>query len=185
MQMELVGERNVCETIARLAPHGLTPAGPRQHRLNGARSKGRQFPNSERVPSMLSFNEATLHWLWKETMNRLDIYRRRVDEGKDLDAAREFCQYVLWSQLVKLFKEHPAPEPLKVDGALLEWTAQELQRTVQDRWRREDHKPQVHQTKLEAINEKLDLIAGRLAQLDGLDGQSGHNRAACTNRKKC
>jgi len=107
---------------------------------------------------------ANLHWLYRETMNRLDLHARRVAEGRDLQAAKEFASYVTFSGLVKLFKAFPQPEPLKVDGYLLEHAAKELTYLVTERYRTNNTQAQIGMTELEKINHKLELIAGHMAR---------------------
>jgi hypothetical protein len=111
---------------------------------------------------------ATYHWLWKETINKIDSFRKRVQEGKDLDAAREFCAFVLWSGIIKILKPHDNTGVLKIDSAFLEWSAEELQREVQERWRTGRNIQTVQITELQRIHDKLDVIAGRIAQMPTL-----------------
>jgi len=112
------------------------------------------------LPDVVSMNR-----LWRETLTRLDVLSRRVQEGKDLDAAKEFCQYLLWSGIIKLLKENPSPEPIPCDGYLVEHLANGLHSRVMDRYRTNDISPQIELTELEKINRNLALIAGRLAQV--------------------
>jgi hypothetical protein len=106
-----------------------------------------------------------LHVMWRETMNRLDRYSRVVDEGKALESALDFAHFVTWSGLIKLFKINPQAHPLKVDGALLQWTAEELQRKVQERFRLNDTAPHLGESEMETVHDKLNLIAGYLSRL--------------------
>jgi len=112
---------------------------------------------------------ATYHWLYRETINKLDDFRLRVSEGKDLEPAREFCAYVLWSGLVQVLKPHDNSDELKVDSAFLEWTASDLQSQIQERWRTGRNAPAVVQmSELKRIHDKLDVIAGRISQMPTL-----------------
>jgi hypothetical protein len=88
-----------------------------------------------------------------------------VGERKDLDAALEFASYVQWSGLIDLCKANAQPEPLKVDGAFLEWKVKDLQRECREQFKSPNASPRIHKAELESINEKLDLIAERLAQV--------------------
>jgi hypothetical protein len=97
-------------------------------------------------------------------MNSLGRQDRRVQEGKGLEAALEFARYVFWSGIIELCEEYPQEHPLKVDGAMMRWKCEELQRKVQDRYRLNDGKPHIERTELEEINRKLDLIAGHVAK---------------------
>src|SRR5450759_2817873 len=106
---------------------------------------------------------------WKETANKLDSFRARVQEGKDLEAAREFCAYVIWSGMLRMFDAYPQEFPLKVDGAFLRFKAEDLQREIQERWRSGKNAPSIQFSEVQSINHKLDLIAGHLAKFSPPD----------------
>jgi hypothetical protein len=106
-----------------------------------------------------------LAWWYKETITQLNFYDKRVRECQDLEAARRFANYVTWSGMVKLCKRYSQDVPVKIDGAHLEWKAKELEQRVQDLWRTGKVKQDISETQLEQINHKMDLMAGRLAQL--------------------
>jgi len=106
-----------------------------------------------------------MHWMWRETINRLDVHAKRVSENKGLDAALEFVNYLQTSGLVKFFERSSQPEPLKVDGSFLRWRCRELQNAVRDRYRTNDVLPHVEASELEAISRKLDVIAAGIAKL--------------------
>lgn len=113
-------------------------------------------------PSMIAW----LARLWSETSRTLDLYQAHVNEGQDLMAGLEFARYVLWSGIVPLCKSFAQDCP-KIDGAYLQWKAEELQRSVQDVFiRARGAKVELAETQLESINRKLDLIAGRLSILE-------------------
>lgn len=137
---------------------GIMPARTMERSpTTGTESPGRPHP-------------AVWHWLWNETINRLDSYRLRVDTGVDLDAALEFSRFVLWSKLSEVLAPHDRGGPLKVDSSFLRWKAEELQRTVQDAYRDGKIVSKANQAPLEAISRKLDLIA---AQVAGLNPEAG------------
>jgi len=106
-----------------------------------------------------------MHWMWRETIARLDVYAKRVSESKDLEAALEFGNYLLSSGLVKFFDSIPQPAPLTVDGPFLRWRVNELLQAVRSRYRTNDSQPHVEASELEAISRKLDLIAAGVAKL--------------------
>lgn len=110
-------------------------------------------------------NTVDLHWLWQETNNRLDLLARRVSEGKYLEEALDFVKWVQFSGLIELFTAHCVSAPLKVDGAFIRWKCENLQSEIFRRYRLNDGKPHVDASELEGISRKLDLIAGRLAQI--------------------
>lgn len=112
----------------------------------------------------MSFDAVSLHWMWRETNSLLDHYTRRAVEGIELEAGAKFARYVRFAGIVKLFKEHAAGEPLTVDGALIDWKANELEKAVCEKWR-SGAVPQSRDTQLEVIDHKLNLIAGQLAKV--------------------
>ena len=113
-----------------------------------------------------------LRWFWQETFNRLSSLNRRVQEGKDLEAAREFCAYLLWSGVLEVFASITPEGISHVDWPHLRWKAEELQREVQERWRSGKNNPNIEVAELEAINRKLDLIAGHVSKLQRDGGES-------------
>jgi len=135
---------------------------PAQNLTSGADSQG--FHESEPMRSG-STHKTTWHWLWRETVNRLDSLQRRVNEGRDLDAAVEFARYILWSKLPDILKPHDCDGFLKVDSSFLRWKAEELQRCVTECYRLGKGAQRGEQTQLEAISRKLDLIAGQISKI--------------------
>lgn len=110
-------------------------------------------------------DQADVHWLYTETIRRLDSYQERVHEGRDYDAALFFARYILWSRLDRILQAFNTPGPLKVDSAFLRWKAEELQRTVQDAYAFGKASPSSAESVLESIHRKLDLLAGHVAQM--------------------
>jgi len=110
----------------------------------------------------MSLDQALIHVLCRDTRYRIERLSRAVQEGQHLDEAADFARYVL-NSVAPLLAANPQPEPLPCDGHLLRHYAQDLLSLVQDRWRTHDTKPKLQLSELEAINHKLDLIAGRLA----------------------
>jgi len=102
------------------------------------------------------------HWLYKEAINKLASFERRVREGKDVEAAREFCAWLLFSKLDDILKPHDCQGALKVDSGQLRYRAEQLQREVQDAWR-SGKVSHVDASALDGINRKLDLIAAQVA----------------------
>lgn len=121
-----------------------------------------------------------LHVMWRETMNRLAGYSRVVDEGKALESALDFAHFVTWSGLIKLFKINPQAHPLKVDGALLQWTTEQLQSKVQERLRLNDTAAHLGESEMATVHDKLDLIAGYLSRLVPLPLLGGVNASEVT-----
>lgn len=105
------------------------------------------------------------HVLWRETRDNLERYRERVSTGVDLDGALAFAKFVLWSGLPRVLAPYDNQGIWKVDSAHLGWLAKELQRDVQERYRKGKTQPDAPLTQLEAIHHKLDLLAGHVSQL--------------------
>ena len=108
---------------------------------------------------------AQLHWIWLETSQKLESYRRRVQEGRDIDAAVEFAKFVFWSGIPKLMEANPHPAPLLVDGALLRSKAQELIELCNERYRTRNLDPMLSAKEFKSLHEKIDLLAGYVSQL--------------------
>jgi len=119
---------------------------------------------SSKLTAGMPLNEVDWHWLYLQTCDRLAVHEKRVREGKGLDAALEFAQYVQWSGIVKILTAHSRPEPLKVDGPHLKWMVGQLEELVRAHWKNEKV-PVVELTELERINHKLDLIAGHMGRM--------------------
>jgi hypothetical protein len=98
-------------------------------------------------------------------MNRMESHERCVKEGRALDESVAFARYVLFSGLCSLCDENPQPSPLKVDGAMLRWKAEDLQRLVTERYRLRDTSAHMQKSELETMHDKLDKIAGYLSHL--------------------
>lgn len=137
-----------------------------RHKVVSTETAGEKETAFLAIGNAVQIHPSTWHWLWSETVNRLDSYQLRVNEGQDLDAALEFARYVIWSKLAEVMAPHDVAGALKVDSSFLRWKALELQRTVQDAFRTGKAAPSGNQAPLEAIGHKLDLIAAQLAGLN-------------------
>ena len=110
-------------------------------------------------------NAVNTYRLYNETKNRLETLSRRVSEGRDMVAASEFARWVFFSGIIQLCKENAVDGALKVDGALLEWTVNELVQKCNERHRTNSSAPTVTEAELKSVHEKLDTIAGYLSRL--------------------
>jgi hypothetical protein len=113
-------------------------------------------------------DSVSLHRLWRETLTRLDALAERVNEGCDVLAAKDFAGFVHWSGLADYLERHATKEPLEVDGALLRARARALEVVCGELLSRNSPTSKIHETQLEGINRKLDLIAGHVAKLSPL-----------------
>jgi len=121
--------------------------------------------------------------IYREAMMWLKRHALNVEQGKDVLAAKDFATFILWSGIPELLKSHPAPYPCEVDGEKLRTEAESLRRACWDRWSRSVNGDELGKPTIAAINHKLELIAGFLAQNSGSapnlrgDGCSGVNGA--------
>jgi len=117
---------------------------------------------SKRYDSMEPYK---VHWLWKETHARLERLYKRVCEGKFVDEASEFARWLRFTGLLEIFHKYAAPEPLEVSAVKIEKLITDTLFECEQFWKRNPRGPYVALSELEAINHKLDLLAGRIAQL--------------------
>jgi hypothetical protein len=108
--------------------------------------------------------------IYSETLHWLNRYEARVREGRDLQPALEFGAFVIWSGILPLCSAYDGRGYPEINGALLRWKAQELQRSVRERWKAMDGngRPLPHQvdsSQIEGINRRLDIIAAHVAKL--------------------
>jgi hypothetical protein len=111
-------------------------------------------------------------------MGWLRTYRKRVRQGHQVDDANDFARYVMNSGLVEIMKENPELNiTLKglfpYDGKQLWDEAYSLYRDCceyyQGRTRNSEGTAKgARKSDLEEIDQKLNLIAGRLAQLESV-----------------
>jgi hypothetical protein len=98
-----------------------------------------------------------LNRLWRETMTRLTILATRVHEGKFLQEASEFARWLRMSGMFELFagqnKEHLYKQ---VENIIYE---------CGEHWNNRRSEAKATVSEFEAMNHKLDLIAGHVAKL--------------------
>jgi hypothetical protein len=112
-----------------------------------------------------AIDNVQLHWIWRETINRVEVLSRRVAEGKDILAASEFARWLEFSGIVKLLEQNPNPAPLKVDGAFLRWKCSDLLERCTAVSKAKDGVVRLDLSQLEDVNRKLDIIASHVAKL--------------------
>lgn len=104
------------------------------------------------------------HWVYKETMQKLDVLTKRVNECKDIQHASEFARWLNFSGLLKMFDDNPQLEPLPVDGAKIRKAVSDLILLCGDQWKR-GAVGVIQVSELELLNRKMDLLAERVAQV--------------------
>jgi hypothetical protein len=106
-----------------------------------------------------------LHRLYSETMMRLRILQRRVQEGRDVLPASDFARWLQFSGMIPLFKENAQDGVSKIDGSLLESTVEQLLQNCNERLRTNNDKPSFDRSDYCSLHEKLDMVAGYLSKL--------------------
>jgi len=114
--------------------------------------------------SGLSFEPHRFHLLWHHTMLRVESLTRRVNEGKDIEAAADFARWLRVSGLVRLFEANPQREPLLVDGATMDAQLTDLILACGEQWK--SNAPRmVNASEIEKLNHKIDVMAQALGSL--------------------
>jgi hypothetical protein len=128
--------------------------------------------------------EPQLHKLFKSTMGQLEFFKRRVREGVLVEDCQDFARYVRQSGMCAIMELHPplgdTPRQTSVlkglfpyDGNALYRAAEELRldccRYYEGRTATAEGTAKgADKSDLESIDRKLDLIAGRLSQLESV-----------------
>ena len=105
-----------------------------------------------------------LHWMWRETGDRLRVMHTRVREGQDVLAASEFARWLRMSGILTIFRDNPQSEPLEVDERKIVKQIDDLLWDCGERLKR-DQPGYVGLGVVERVERKLDLIAGELIRL--------------------
>lgn len=118
----------------------------------------------------MHLDSVTLHVLWRETDNRLNVLAARVREGIDVLAASEFARWLQFSGLLKVLESVEQGFPLPVRGSDLRRKAADLQMECGDWFRTHEHSnthphPQIPRTDLERINAQLAQLQQQISQL--------------------
>src|SRR5260370_33068174 len=70
--------------------------------------------------SQVQWDPVSLHWMWRETGDRLRVMHTRVREGQDVLAASELARWLRMSGILAMFRDNPRSAPLEVkDGKIL------------------------------------------------------------------
>lgn len=113
----------------------------------------------------MNADNVSLHIIYKETMNRLASLSRRVSEARDVAEASDFARWLYFSGIINLLEANPYPEPLKVDGAFMRWTVDQLVEQCNERFRTNNSDPTFKAAEFQSLHEKIDTMAGYLSRL--------------------
>jgi len=107
-------------------------------------------------------SEVDLHWLWKETHAKLETHARLVRECKEVMEAANFCRWLQFCGLAKIFKAHPQSDPFRV--AAIDAQIRDILFECGELFRKGKADPQYTQSDIAEINRKLDIIAAHVSQ---------------------
>jgi hypothetical protein len=107
--------------------------------------------------------------IYGQTVNQLDSFSKRVQEGRDVEAASDFARWLSFSGICLLLERYPnqvqSLDPLKVDGSFLRWKCEQLIEACNERFRTNSLNPVFAKKEFESMHEKIDRIAGYLSKL--------------------
>ena len=139
-------------------------------------------------PVTMQFPVTTLATIYRSTMDVLNGYRKRVSENRDVLAASNYARWLNFSGIVQLLRENSnqEPPPLKINGAHLQWTIDDLIQTCAERFRTNSKEitlevaaMQTLHDKVERLTSNVDLMAGQISRLtDVVASASAVNQAA-------
>jgi hypothetical protein len=104
-----------------------------------------------------------LHWIWNETVTRLDSFARDVREAKHVMEASNFARWLNFSGLVRVFNDNPSTQlHLEVDGALVQRKINDLLFECGELFRGGKADPKYAASDIAEINRKLDFLMEQL-----------------------
>jgi len=118
----------------------------------------------------MQLDSVSLHVMWRETNNRLDVMAARVREGVDVLAASEFARWLQFSGVLKMLEGVEQPFPLPVRGRQLRKKADDLISdcgewfSLHERSNYQPH-PSIPRTELERINATLTELSAKVQKL--------------------
>jgi len=149
----------------------------------GVRKVGNNFPSLQAACKLVMSCDVW-HRVYKQAMRQVEIFRRRVREGVLVEDCQTFARFIQLSGICTLMEQQPPEgenprhtqrlrELFPYDGKKLWEEARALEMDCCEYWRgrtRDAEGTAAGATKsdLEAIDHKLDLIAGRLAYIESM-----------------
>ena len=105
--------------------------------------------------------------IYRENVTRIEVFLRRVREGRDVMAASEFARWLLGSGILTLLQSHAndCSGPLKVDGAFLRWKTDELLDQCNEFFRSYGCASGISPPELESVHEKLAKVSSNVEVL--------------------
>jgi hypothetical protein len=105
-----------------------------------------------------------LHWLFKQTMNHLELLTRAVHEGRAVDEASNFARWLSFSGLIKIFEAYPQPVPLLVDGPAMRLVTDKLVSACGVIYKGGRMPENPSQSVIDEMNAKMDFIISQMAK---------------------
>jgi hypothetical protein len=112
----------------------------------------------------MRFDSVTLHRLWAETTNRLDLLHRCVRENKRVLEAADFARWLQFSGLLNLFDAFPHPAPLTVDARTVRKQISDVIFEAGELFRNGKSDPKYAASDIAEINRKLDALMRQMNQ---------------------
>lgn len=117
-----------------------------------------EITNANAMP----LSRVDVHVLYRETVMRLDVLRRRVRENKDVLGASDFCRWLRFSGVFKIFEINPSAFPLEVCASKVRRLVEDLLQECGERMQGGKLPlPVIEVSELEMINAKLDVLFGQ------------------------
>ena len=115
-----------------------------------------------RTSTKRTFEITDAAWLYKETVNFLDVLAREVREGKNVMLASQFARWLQFSGLIKIFEAYPSSAPhLVSDAAAVSTKVNDLLFDCGELFRGGKFDPKYAASDIAEINRKLDEILKR------------------------
>jgi len=109
-------------------------------------------------------DNVTLHWLWKETISKLESLARAVHDGRAVDEASSFSRWLNFSGLIKIFDAYPQPAPLTVDGGAVQRLVDQVIASCGQVYRGGKMPVNPSTSRIDELNEKVDRILSHIAK---------------------
>jgi hypothetical protein len=154
-------------------------------RSNAAKPAINSFDANDKIDfRSVETEPVNLHWIWSETVRRLEDLLRRAREGKHVQEASEFARWLRMSGLIKLFQFNPAQGHLTVDCKVVEKLIGDILSECEDQWRSRNADAKYAASDIAEISRKLDIIAAQVAKFSpgsslpgGMPDREAHDTA--------
>jgi len=105
-----------------------------------------------------------LHWLWKETVGKLESLERALMDRRAVEYATDFARWVEFSGLTKIFDAYSQPPPLRVDGEAIRALVSRVIESSGQILKGGNAAFNPNTAKLDEINTKFDFLLSQLAK---------------------